>query len=159
MTARTVPSDTVTELTEQVRRWRHVSLVPHSAHAVAFRLDTAVIGVLHHDGLLEMPVPTAIGSILIEEHLALPASNRADSDWIATRLEAADMRPATLLLRLSYLYRRLLRSPDPAALQRIRTELGQYALPPALVDIYDTMLAKRRRGGPAPLSPPANGQH
>jgi len=158
MTARIAPSAPVTELTEQARAWRHVSLAPHSAHAVAFHLDDATIGVLHHDGLLEMPVPLPIGTILVEENLALPHPERRDAHWVSTRLDAADVRPATLLLRLSYLYRRLLRSPNPAALQRIRTELDQYALPPALVAIYDAMLAKRHRGGDTPASPTPNGR-
>lgn len=156
MTASTVPSAPVTELTEQARAWQHVSLAPDSAHAVAFRLDDATLGVLHYDGLLEMPLPLPIGTILVEENLALPDPERPDAHWVSTRLDAADLRPATLLLRLSYLYRRLLRSPDPAVLQRIRTELDQYLLPPALVGVYDAMLAKRHRGG-TPSSSAPNG--
>jgi hypothetical protein len=158
MTARTVPSAPVTELTEQARSWHHVSLAPHSAHAVAFRLADATIGVLHHDGLLEMPVPLPIGTILVEENLALAHPDRPDAHWVSTRLDAADVGPATLLLRLSYLYRRLLRSPDPTALQRIRTEINQYTLPPALVATFDAMLAKRHRGNDAPAAPPIRGR-
>jgi hypothetical protein len=54
-----------------------------------------------------------------------------------------DLTAVTLLLRLSYLYRRLLRTRDPAALQRIRIEVAQHALPDALDALYETMLAKR----------------
>jgi hypothetical protein len=54
-----------------------------------------------------------------------------------------DIAPATRLLRLSYLYRHLLRARDPATLHRIRTELAQHQVPDALRRIYDAMLAKR----------------
>jgi hypothetical protein len=70
---------------------------------------------------------------------------------VATRLhEADDLAPAVLLLRLSYLYRRLLRSRDPAALRRIRVEVTQYALPDALDTLYEAMLAKREADASLP---------
>jgi hypothetical protein len=121
-----------------------VSLAPHSGRAVAFRLDEAVIGVLHHDGLLEVPVPMPVRTVLIEEGFAAPHDARPGTDWVAAQLRTAEDVDATvLLLRLSYLYRRLLRSQDAATLHRIRREVEQYALPDALSTIYDTMLAKR----------------
>jgi hypothetical protein len=57
---------------------------------------------------------------------------------------------AVLLLRLSYLYRRLLRSQDALSLRRIRIELDQYDLPDALAALYDAMIAKRDAGSSAP---------
>ena len=138
------PSALVAELTEQAGAWPHVSLAPHPPRAVVFRVDEADIGVLHHDGLLEIPVPAPIRTVLVDEGFAAPQSARPGREWIATHLhEADDLAPAALLLRLSYLYRRLLRTRDPAALQRIRIEVGQHALPDALDALYETMLAKR----------------
>lgn len=137
-------STLVAQLTERAGAWKHVTLAPHSDRAVAFRIEDATIGVLHHDGLLEVPVPMPVRTVLIEEGIAAPHDTRPGTNWVATRLRSADdVDPTTLLLRLSYLYRRLLRSQDVATLHRIRREVEQYALPDALGTIYDTMLAKR----------------
>jgi hypothetical protein len=150
MTARTAspsPSAFVTELTEQARTWTDVTLTPHPTRAVAFRLDDVVIGVLQHDGWLEVPVPPPIRTVLVDDELAVASPGRPDADWVSSRVKTAeDVRPATLLLRLSYLYRRLLRSPDAAALRRIQVELDQYALSPSLHTVYEAMLDKRRAG-------------
>lgn len=155
------PSSTlVTELTERAGAWFNVSLVPHSPRAVSFQLDEASMGILHHDGLLEIPVPAPIRTVLVEEGFAVAHSDRPGTDWVAVHLdEADDMNSAVLLLRLSYLYRRLLRSQNPATLRRIRIEVRQYALPEPLETIYEKMLAKRDLDTPgmtlpgAPLSP------
>ncbi|MEF8797305.1 MAG: luciferase family protein [Salinivenus sp.] len=147
------PSALVAELTEQAGAWPHVSLAPHPPRAVVFRVDEARIGVLHPDGLLEIPVPAPLRTALVDEGFAVPQPARPGREWVATRLrEADDLAPAVLLLRLSYLYRRLLRSRGPAALRRIRAEVAQYALPDALDALYEAMLAKR--GADASLSGP-----
>ena len=161
MTARTAspsPSAFVTALTEHARTWADVTLTPHPTRAVAFQIDDAVIGVLQHDGWLDVPVPPPIRTVLVNENLAIAAPGRPDADWVSSRVKTAeDVRPATLLLRLSYLYRRLLRSPDAAALQRIKVELDQYVLSPSLQTVYETMLDKRRAGLPSDPPPsPSN---
>lgn len=138
------PSGLVTQLTERAGAWFNVSLVPHASRAVSFRLNEATIGVLHHDGLLEIPVPAPIRTVLVDEGYAVSHPARPGIDWVAVRVhEADDLDPAILLLRLSYLYRRLLRSQNPATLRRIRIEIRQYALPDTLGTIYEKMLAKR----------------
>ncbi len=144
------PSTPVAQLTERASAWLEVSLAPHPDRAVAFRLDDATIGVLHHEGRLEVPVPPPIRTILVNEGLAQPHPTRSD-DWVAAQVQATeDVEAAALLLRLSYLYRRLLRSQDPVTLRRIRLELAQYALPDALATLYETMLAKRDVGPSSP---------
>ena len=158
MAAATASSAPVTQLTEQARAWFGVTLDPHPERAVAFRLDDATIGVLHHDGLLEIPVPAPIRTVLVHEGLARPHAPRPGTDWVAVHVHAEDdVPPAALLLRLSYLYRRLLRSQTPAVLRRIRIELGQYALPEALGALYETMLAKRDNGPSALPGTPSKG--
>lgn len=138
------PSALVARLTERAGAWEHVSLAPHSDRAVAFRLGSATIGVLHHDGLLEVPVPMPVRTVLIEEGMATPNEARPEADWVAARLRVEeDVETTALLLRLSYLYRRLLRSRETATLRRIRVEVARYDLPDALRTVYDTMLAKR----------------
>jgi len=146
------PSTLVAKLTERAGTWTHVSLAPHSDRAVAFKIDDATIGVLHHDGLLEVPVPMPVRTVLVEEGLASPHDARPGTNWVAAHLRSEDDVDTTaLLLRLSYLYRRLLRSQDAATLRRIRTEVAQYGLPDALNTIYDTMLAKRVDATASPL--------
>jgi hypothetical protein len=155
MTARTAspsPSAFATELTEHARTWTDVTLTPHSTRAVAFQLDDVIIGVLQPDGWLDVPVPAPIRTALVDANLAVAPPGRPSADWVSSRITTADdVRPATLLLRLSYLYRRLLRSPDAAALRRIQVELNQYALSSPLQTVYETMLDKRRAGlAPSP---------
>ena len=134
----------VAELLEHAGAWPHVSLAPHPPRAVALHLDEAVIGVLHHDGLLEIPVPTPIRTVLVDEGFAAPQTARPGAEWVTTHLRAPDdLAAAALLLRLSYLYRRLLRSRDPVVLQRIRTEVAHHPLPRSLATIYEAMLDKR----------------
>ncbi len=148
-TASSQPSALVTDLTDRAGAWLHVTLAPHLGRAVAFRLDDAPIGVLHHDGLLEVPLPAPIRRVLVDDGRAAPHAARSGADWVATPVDTADdLASATLLLRLSYLYRRLLRSQTPATLRRIRVEISQYALPDALDSIYAAMLAKRESYGP-----------
>jgi hypothetical protein len=143
-TAFPAPSTPVAQLTEQAGAWADVTLAPRPERAVAFRLDDATIGVLHHDGLLEVPLPAPIRGVLVEEEFARPHPTRSGAEWVAVRVQSAEsVEAAALLLRLSYLYRRLLRSQDPALLRRIRVELDQYGLPDALSTLYETMLAKR----------------
>ena len=147
------PSALVTALTEQARGWRHVTLAPHSPRAVAFRLGDAVIGVLHHDGRLDVPVPPPLRTVVLEEAVAGPHPTRPDADWVSLPLQDPDdLTAVTLLLRLSYLYRRLLRSRHPDVLRRIRLELDEYDLPSPVVGLYDTMIAKRT----APPARPPN---
>ena len=162
MTARTAspsPSAFVTELTEHARTWADVTLTPHPSRAVAFHLNDAVIGVLQHDGWLDVPMPLPIRTVLVDENLAVASPGHPDADWVSSRLKTAeDVRPAALLLRLSYLYRRLLRSPDAAALHRIQVELDQYALASPLQTVYETMLDKRRNGLPSESPSPSSSE-
>jgi hypothetical protein len=137
----------VTELTEHARTWTDVTLTPHPTRAVAFQLDDVIIGVLQPDGWLDVPVPAPIRTALMDTDLAVAASGRSNADWVSSRLQTADdVWPATLLLRLSYLYRRLLRSPNAAALRRIQRELDQYVLSSPLQAVYAAMIDKRRAG-------------
>lgn len=155
MVAPFASSTPVPQLTERVKAWFGVTVDPHPDRAVAFRLDDATIGVLHHDGLLEVPVPPPIRTVLVEEGMARAHAARAGSDWVARAVHTdEDLPAASLLLRLSYLYRRLLRSQDAAAHRRIRIELREYGLPDALAALYETMLAKRDPGSsPLPGGP------
>lgn len=150
-TASPAPSTPVAQLTERARDWIDLVLDPRPNRAVAFQLNDATIGVLHPDGLLEVPVPTPVCAVLVEEGLAQPHTACSGADWVAVHVRSSDnVDAAVLLLRLSYLYRRLLRSQDALSLRRIRIELDQYDLPDALAALYDAMIAKRDAGSSAP---------
>ena len=138
------PAPPVSELIDRVRDWDDVSLVPHATEAVAVRFGKTTIGRLHRDGTLQVPMPQPIRTVLLEEGLAEPTTDGAESEWVGATLEAAaDVDAAALLLRLSYLYRRVLRSQDQVAFRHIRVELAHYDLPETLSVIYETMLTKR----------------
>jgi len=138
------PAPAIAQLIDRVRDWTDVTLVPHPDDAVAVRLGDTTIGILQKGGQLEVPMPQPIRTVLIEEDFAVVANSRSDPDWVAAPVEkAGDVEAAALLLRLSYLYRRVLRSSDHVAFRHIRVELAHYDLPETLTVIYETMLTKR----------------
>jgi len=146
-TASSTPSPPVDQLIDEVGSWSGITLNPHPDRGVAFRLDSVTIGGVHTDGLLEVPVPQPIRAVLVDEEWAQPHTTRAGADWVAMHVRSSDdVETAALLLRLAYLYRRLLRSPDAETLRRLRIELAQYDLPDALGPLYDAMLDKRDPG-------------
>ncbi len=146
-TASPAPSTPVDQLIDEAKSWSGTALNPHPDRGVAFRLDRATIGVLHPDGLLEVPVPQPVRSVLVDEEWAQPHPTRTGADWVAMHVRSSDdVETAALLLRLAYLYRRLLRSPDAETLRRIRIELAQHDVPDALGPLYDAMLDKRNPG-------------
>lgn len=134
----------ITDLVEQVATWNELALHPHSSGTVAFRVGKTVIGVLDQQGQLDVAVPAPIRAVLLQDGLASRSAERAEVDGVTTVLhDPEDVRDGTLLLRLAYLYRRLLRSTDPAVLRRIRIEIAGYDLPEALHEVYAVMLSKR----------------
>lgn len=143
-TSSTSPSALQSEFTEQVADWPQLALAPRSSGAVGFTVRGTVVGVLRRDGRLDVAVPGPVRAVLVEEEMAIPTVDDRGVEGIATVLEREeDISPAVLLLRLAYLYRRLLHSETPAVLRRIRIEIAAYDLPEALQDVYGTMLAKR----------------
>lgn len=137
------PATPVALLTETVGSWRGVSLLPDPERGVVFHLDDKAFGDLQSTGQVAVAVPAPVREVLIEEGTAHSRQGRS-GDWIGMEMNSVeDVDQATLLVRLAYLYRRILRSRDPAALHRVRTELGQCALSESLRAVYDTMLTKR----------------
>lgn len=140
----------VAHLTETVGDWRDVSLLPHPEQGVLFHLDDKAFGALRATGRVSIAVPPPIREVLVEEETARPLQGRS-GDWIGMDMNSVDdVDRATLLVRLAYLYRRILRSRDPAALQRVRAELSQHSLSEALQGVYDSMLTKRDAALPGP---------
>lgn len=138
------PTAAATRLTQTVQNWAGVTVHPHPNASLTFRLDRATIGVLRAENTLAVPLPSPIRTVLLDHGLAGPPHEPDVPDWVSLSLgQSEDLAPATRLLRLSYLYRHLLRARDPAALHRIRTELAQHEVPDALRKIYDAMVAKR----------------
>lgn len=123
------------------------------------------MGLLHPGDSLLVPLPEPIRIVLLNEELAVkpginaePVSgggtDRVAHDHVAHPLASGDdVAPATLLLRLSYLYRCLLRARDADTLRRIGVELGQRDVPTALRAVYDAMLQKRALRADSPELP------
>lgn len=140
----------VARLTETVGDWRDVSLLPHPKRGVLFHLDDKVFGNLQSTGRVAIAVPPPIRKVLVEEETAHPLQERS-GDWVGMDMDSVDdVERATLLVRLAYLYRRILRSRDPAALHRVRTELAQHPLSEDLHGVFDSMLTKRDAALPGP---------
>lgn len=145
-----VPAAPVARLTETVGDWRDVSLLPHPERGVQFHLDDKVFGDLQSSGRVAVAVPPPIREVLVEEETARPLQGRS-GDWVGMDMHSIDdIDRATLLVRLAYLYRRILRSRDPAALHRVRTELAQHPLSETLNAVFESMLSKRDAALPGP---------
>lgn len=143
----------VARLTDTVGDWQDVSLLPHPERGVLFHLDDKVFGDLQSTGRVAVAVPPPIREVLIAEGTAHSLQGRS-GDWIGMDMNSVeDVERATVLVRLAYLYRRILRSRDPSALQRVRTEIDQHSLSEALRAVYDSMLTKRGAALPGPEGP------
>ena len=142
MSAPPQPPAPVARLISTARTWTDVTVHPHPSARLTFRMGDALIGRLHPDDALVVPLPAPVRTVLLDQGLARPSPGAPD--WVAHPLVHADDLPgAAQLLRLSYLYRRLLRTRDATALHRIHTELAQRELPEPLRTVYNAMLAKR----------------
>jgi len=136
------PPAPIDRLIRTARTWADVSVHPHPNARLTFRMGNVLIGRLRPNDMLAVPLPAPVRTVLLDHGLARPASTAPD--WVTHPLRHPDdLSGATQLLRLSYLYRRLLRTRDATALHRIRTELSQRKLPEALRSVYNAMLAKR----------------
>lgn len=145
----------VTALTHAVRGWKGVSLAPHRIQAVQFRLNDKAFGHVYPGGVLDIPFPRPVRDRLVEAGEATAHRYLPESGWVTFRMMGAeDVQKATYLLRLSYLYRRLLRTRTAAALDRIGHELDALLVPPPVRAVFDKALAKRAAGAPEDDLPP-----
>jgi len=131
-------------LTETVRSWSGISLAPHRFRAVAFRWKEKEIGHLHTSGILDVPFPERIRDLLVEAGDASTHRYVPDSGWVTARVATTDdVDHAAYLLRLSYLYRRIIRARTKAGRARIRVELDAVEMGDDLRQVYDDLLAYR----------------
>lgn len=137
------PVTPVAMLSETVGRWPGVSLALHQEQAIAIRMDDKTFGHLRSTGWVSVSVPHPIREVLLDEGTARLDETRS-GEWIGVPVDSTeDVDGATLLLRLAYLYRRILRSRDAAALHDIRAELARRPLSEPLHAVFEAMLAKR----------------
>jgi hypothetical protein len=131
-------------LTETVRSWSGVSLAPHRYRAVAFRWKQKEIGHLHTSGILDVPFPERIRDLLVDAGDASTHRYVPDSGWVTARVATTDdVDHAAYLLRLSYLYRRIIRARTKAGRAGIRLELDAVKMGDDLRQVYDDLLAYR----------------
>ncbi len=155
-------------LLETVRAWRGVELAPHRYRAVAFRWNGKELGHLHTAGLLDVPFPREVRSLLIDAGWATPHRYVPHSEWVTVRVATTDDVDAALaVLRLAYLYRRIIRANSAAERDCIRSELDALELPDRLRERFDDLLAygsavqpavsdQRAKRSPESLAPPAD---
>ena len=147
------------ELTTQVHAWEEVSLAPHRAEAVAFQIDGKEFGHVHPSGLLDVPLPQPVRDVLVEQGVVAPHRYVPGTGWVTVRIASErDVDVALFTLRLSYLYRRIIRARTAADIACIRTELDRLNVDGDLRAVYDTVLDRRARtasvDGPIPPERP-----
>lgn len=153
------PTERLTRTAEAISRcvvtWDGTSLVPHRFDAIEFQLDGKEFGHYHRFGVLDIPFPRSIRDILVHEGIAAAHRYVPDSGWVTYRVRTEDdAQHATRLLRLSYLYRSIVRSTDVLKLEQIRTELVRLSISKALQGEYAKALSMRAQSATVPDLPP-----
>lgn len=149
----TAPSSSPSvRLIAAVRTWPGASVHPQPDGSLSFRVGTAAIGVLRPAGELAVPLPPVLREPLLDSALTLGPTARPTADWVTA---SPDHSGAPLrLLRLSYLYRRLLRAGDADALRHVRVALRRADMPAAVRTVYEALLARREAAVAPPGRPP-----
>ena len=139
----TAPTPTA-RLLARVADWPGVTLRRDDTAVVVVEVGEATVGRLHPHGRLDVLVAAPFRQPLVHDGLATDAG--AEADWVERSVQTAeDVVPATRLLRLAYLYRRILRSPHAEALDRIRAELDRRVMGDALRAAFEAVLEHRAR--------------
>ncbi|WP_022834692.1 luciferase domain-containing protein [Salisaeta longa] len=132
-------------LLDTVRPWTGVRIRPRAPGVLAFVLNTTEIGHLHPAGRLDIPFPERIAAVLRHETNATRHPIDEKKNWVVLRIDSVeDVPEAVRLLRLAYIYRRIVRSDAAAEWQALREELATLDVPPAVLDRYQRVLARRR---------------
>jgi hypothetical protein len=155
--ARRALSDSATAtLAETVRDWKGAALVPHRTHAVDLHVGDRPFGRLHPTGVVDIPFPAPIREALADEGLISDARYVPSAGWITCRFGDDDVDRAAFLLRLSYLYRRIVRASTPKALERVRIELDALSVTGPVREVYDAAIEQRTRAASAGSSGPGD---
>lgn len=134
----------VDALTETVHAWPGVSLSIRSGRVVTFTVRDRVFGCLRPDGFVEVLLPRGLCNALLAEHGSTALATTESGGCVGVRVSAV-LDDAAFVLRLGYLYRRVVGSRDGAALDRIAAELDDLHVDGVLRDAYDAVLTRRRR--------------
>lgn len=150
------PKTTTAEtISRGVIAWDGAALVPHRFNAVEFQLGGKEFGHYHRFGVLDIPFPRSIRDVLVEDGEASVHRYVPDSGWVTYRVRSdQDVQHAIRLLRLSYLYRAIVRSTDVVKLEQIRTELISLSISEALQGVYAKALSKRAQTATVAELPP-----
>lgn len=137
------PSVSTRTLVRAVAAWDAVSLSPHEHSAVVFLRDGKEIGFLKPSGLLSVPLPESIRSVLLGMPTSIPITDGADGAIDLLMETPADVRCGAFLLRLSHVYRSVIACRSRRVLAALRTDIDVLDLPTPLADLYVDLLRRR----------------
>jgi len=147
---RAFESEAVHRVVTEVETWPGVATAPHQFGAVEFQLDGTEFGHIHRDGTLDVPFVRRLRNPLVAAGAVSRHRWVPDSGWVTLHVESdADIERAILLLRLSYLYRMLLRPERSLRLDDIATEVEGIELPLEARRGFLDLVARRRSAASA----------
>lgn len=101
----TDPSFLIESVIEAVSRWPGIEVRDHRYGGREFRLGDHEVGHVHYGGLVDVAYPRTIRDALVKAGRTGEDQGMTDSTWTSYTVRAdADVRAATDLLRLAYLY-------------------------------------------------------
>ncbi|MDH3197430.1 MAG: DUF5519 family protein [Candidatus Krumholzibacteria bacterium] len=142
---RALESEAVHRVVTEVETWPGVVTAPHQFGAVEFQLDGTEFGHIHRDGTLDVPFVRRLRNPLVAAGAVSRHRWVPNSGWVTLHVESdEDIERAVRLLRLSYLYRLILRPERPLGLDDIASEIEGIELPLEARRGMLDLLARRR---------------
>lgn len=97
----------IDKIEKTVSAWNGIELSAHKFGGVQFNYRGKELGHIHSNGILDIPLPKKISSMLIANRQAMTHHIFTNSGWISFYIKGGqDYDDAVTLLRLSYEYKR-----------------------------------------------------
>jgi hypothetical protein len=140
------------KLAEEISAWPNVSVHPHRFGGKEFCLESAEVGHVHENGIVDIPFPRPIRDALLASDLAEEHHWVPNSGWITFRLRSDDdLNHAIWLMRLSYLRYALKTAADQS--QLLNRQSVELHLTPQFQSLFQSLVPGKIAAAVCPESP------